>query len=93
MKPGVTGWAQINGGRQNTAEEKGALDEWYVRNASVWLDIRIILRTVGTVLFGDRCNVLPVGESVKTDRLDGQNWSPAMAAAGSARSSPRQGRE
>ena len=34
MKPGVTGWAQINGGRQNTAEEKGVLDEWYVRNAS-----------------------------------------------------------
>ena len=31
MKPGVTGWAQINGGRQITAEEKGMLDEWYVR--------------------------------------------------------------
>ena len=54
MRPGVTGWAQINGGREITPEEKGVLDEWYVRNASVWLDIRIILRTVGTVLFGDR---------------------------------------
>jgi len=93
VPPGVTGWAQINGGRQNTAEEKGMLDEWYVRNASVWLDIRIILRTVGTVLFGDRCNVSHVAESVETDRLDGQNWLPAMAAAGSARSSPRQGPE
>ena len=95
MRPGVTGWAQINGGRQIAAEEKGVLDEWYVRNASVWLDIRIILRTVGTVLFGDRYRVSHVAEaeSVETDRLDGQNWSPAMAAAGSARSSPRQGPE
>jgi lipopolysaccharide/colanic/teichoic acid biosynthesis glycosyltransferase len=92
MKPGVTGWAQINGGRQITADEKGTLDEWYVRNASVWLDIGIILRTVLIVLFGDQWNVSHVAESVETDRLDGQNWSPAMAAAGSARSSPRQGR-
>ena len=93
MKPGVTGWAQISGGRQNTVEEKGMLDEWYVRNASVWLDIRIILRTVGTVLFGDRCNVSYVSESVETDRLDGQDWLPAIAAAGSMRSSPRQSPE
>ena len=90
MRPGVTGWAQINGGRQNTAEKKGVLDEWYVSNASVWLDIRIILRTVGTVLFGDRFNVLHVAESMETDRLDGQNWLRNMAAAGSARSSLRQ---
>jgi lipopolysaccharide/colanic/teichoic acid biosynthesis glycosyltransferase len=93
IKPGVTGWAQINGGRQNTVEEKGMLDQWYVRNASAWLDICIILRTVRTVLFGDQCKVSQVAESVETDRLDGQNWSPAMAAAGSARSSLRQGRE
>ena len=88
----MTGWAQINGGRQNTAEEKGVLDEWYVRNASVWLDIRIILRTVGTVLFGDRCNISHVAESMETDRLDGQDWLPAMVV-GSARSSPRQSPE
>jgi lipopolysaccharide/colanic/teichoic acid biosynthesis glycosyltransferase len=93
MKPGVTGWARINGGRQNTAEEKGVLDEWYVRNASLWLDMRIILRTVGTVLFGDRYNVSHVSESVETDRLGGQNWLPAMAASGSAHRSPLQGPE
>ena len=94
MKPGVTGWAQINGGKQIAAEEKGALDEWYVRNASVWLDVCIILGTVGTVIFGDRYRGSPVAEAelVETDKLDDQNWSPAMAAAGSARSSPRQAR-
>ena len=93
VKPGVTGWAQINGGIHNTADEKGMLDEWYVRNASVWLDIRIILLTVRTVLFGDRRHVSHVAESVETDKLNGQNWLPAMAAAGSARSSERQGPE
>jgi lipopolysaccharide/colanic/teichoic acid biosynthesis glycosyltransferase len=65
VKPGVTGWAQINGGRVITAEEKGVLDEWYVRNASVWLDIRIILHTIGTVLFGDRYVVSQVAESLE----------------------------
>ena len=85
MRPGVTGWAQVNGGREITPEEKGVLDEWYVRNASVWLDIRIILRTVGTVLLGDRYRGSHAPEA------DGQNLSPAMAAAASARSSPRQG--
>ena len=36
--------AQINGGQRAGAEEKGALKEWYIQNASFWLDIRIILR-------------------------------------------------
>ena len=37
-------YAQINGGPRAGAEEKGALKEWYIQNASFWLDIRIILR-------------------------------------------------
>ena len=53
VSPGITGWAQINGGRRVGPEAKGALDEWYVKNASFWLDIRIILRTISIVLFGD----------------------------------------
>lgn len=53
MKPGITGWAQINGGREVAAVEKGLLDEWYVSHASIWLDLHIIWRTVGAVLFGD----------------------------------------
>jgi len=51
VSPGVTGWAQINGGRRAGAEEKGALDERHIQNASFWLDIRIMLRTMGIVLF------------------------------------------
>jgi lipopolysaccharide/colanic/teichoic acid biosynthesis glycosyltransferase len=53
MKPGITGWAQINGGRNVAALEKGLLDEWYVNHVSIWLDLYIIARTVGAVLFGD----------------------------------------
>jgi len=48
--PGVTGWAQT---KRVGSEEKGALDEWHIQNASFWLDIRIILRTIGIVLFGN----------------------------------------
>ena len=40
VRPGITGWAQINGGNLITKEEKGALDDWYIRHASLWLDAR-----------------------------------------------------
>ena len=56
MAPGITGWAQIHGGKLITAEEKNALDEWYVRNASLLLDVIIILRTISITLTGDRRN-------------------------------------
>jgi lipopolysaccharide/colanic/teichoic acid biosynthesis glycosyltransferase len=54
VAPGLTGWAQIHGGKLIAAAEKNALDEWYVRNWSVWLDIRIIARTLIIVLTGDK---------------------------------------
>src|SRR5712692_1872919 len=42
VRPGITGWAQVNGGNSLCLEEKDALDEWYIRNASLRLDLRII---------------------------------------------------
>jgi len=54
VRPGITGWAQVNGGTLLTPEEKGALDEWYIRNASLWLDLRILLMTVRAAIVGDR---------------------------------------
>ena len=56
IAPGLTGWAQIHGGKLVNAEEKNALDEWYVRNASPKLDVAIVLRTLVIVLTGDRRN-------------------------------------
>jgi len=56
VRPGLTGWAQVKGGRHLTALDKVALDVWYVRNASVRVDIEILLRTVVMVIFGEREN-------------------------------------
>src|SRR5262245_7482332 len=53
VRPGITGWAQVNGGKLITPEEKNALDEWYVRNASLWLDLKIIGKTVVFMLTGE----------------------------------------
>lgn len=50
VRPGITGWAQINGAKLVTKEEKEKLDEWYVRNASFLVDLRIVLRTLGLAL-------------------------------------------
>ncbi len=50
VRPGITGWAQINGRNAISWEQKFALDVWYVDNASLALDIRILFRTVGKVL-------------------------------------------
>lgn len=56
VRPGLTGWAQVHGGREVRAIDKAALDVWYVENASLWLDLRIIALTVPMVLFGERAN-------------------------------------
>ena len=45
VRPGVTGWAQINGRNAISWEQKFALDVWYVDNQSLWLDLKIIYRT------------------------------------------------
>ncbi|BCK18636.1 sugar transferase [Vibrio cholerae] len=49
VRPGVTGWAQINGRNAISWEEKFKLDVWYVDNRSFWLDLRILLLTVKKV--------------------------------------------
>lgn len=49
VKPGITGWAQINGRNTITWEEKFAFDVWYVDNQSLWLDIKILFLTLKKV--------------------------------------------
>ena len=62
VKPGITGWAQINGSNLITWEQKFKLDIWYVDNQSLWLDIRIIILTVWKVITGE--GVSPKGRSI-----------------------------
>jgi lipopolysaccharide/colanic/teichoic acid biosynthesis glycosyltransferase len=50
VRPGITGWAQVNGRNALSWEEKFMLDVWYVDNRSLWLDMKIIVMTVLKVL-------------------------------------------
>ncbi|RLQ88279.1 sugar transferase [Notoacmeibacter ruber] len=50
VRPGLTGWAQINGRNALSWPEKFELDVWYVENQSFWLDLKILARTVAAVL-------------------------------------------
>lgn len=50
VRPGITGWAAVNGRHALRFEERLELDVWYVENWSLWLDIRILAMTVGQVL-------------------------------------------
>jgi sugar transferase EpsL len=53
VTPGVTGWAQVNGRNALSWEEKFELDVWYVDNLSLWLDLKILCRTVARVVRRD----------------------------------------
>ena len=51
IKPGITGLAQISGRSDLNFEEEIELDTWYIENWSVWLDLKILWKTIGVVLF------------------------------------------
>ena len=53
VRPGITGWAQVNGRNAISWEDKFKLDVWYVDNQSLWLDIKILWLTVKKVLVRD----------------------------------------
>ncbi len=53
VRPGITGWAQVNGRNAISWEEKFKLDVWYVENRTFWLDIKILFLTVKKVFIKD----------------------------------------
>ena len=53
VKPGLTGWAQVNGGYEITPREKLIEDIYYIKNRSILLDLKILFKTVKVVLTGD----------------------------------------
>lgn len=61
VRPGVTGWAQVNGRNALSWDEKFAHDVWYVDNQSLWLDVRILTMTVIKVI--RRNGISAVGEA------------------------------
>ncbi|SEF02827.1 Sugar transferase involved in LPS biosynthesis (colanic, teichoic acid) [Rhizobiales bacterium GAS188] len=56
VRPGLTGWAQVKGGRLVSPADKAALDVWYLKNASLALDLKIILKTPPMLILGERAN-------------------------------------
>jgi lipopolysaccharide/colanic/teichoic acid biosynthesis glycosyltransferase len=78
VRPGVTGWAQINGRNALGWEEKFELDVWYVENRSFWLDLKIILMTIKKVLIRDGINA--AGEATMS-RFTGSPLTTTSSAA------------
>lgn len=64
VRPGVTGWAQVNGRNAISWEQKFEFDVWYVDNCSIWLDLRILWMTVGKVVKRD--GISAAGEATMT---------------------------
>lgn len=56
VRPGITGWAQVNGRNAISWEEKFKFDVWYVDNQSFWLDIKVLLLTIKKVIVKDGIN-------------------------------------
>jgi lipopolysaccharide/colanic/teichoic acid biosynthesis glycosyltransferase len=53
VRPGLTGWAQVHGNTELSWAERIALDVWYVDHWSLWLDIKVLLKTVGVIVHGE----------------------------------------
>lgn len=69
VKPGITGWAQVNGRNAISWDKKFEFDVWYVNNCSFWLDVRIIFKTIKKVLKSDGITAV---DSATIEPFDGQ---------------------
>lgn len=64
VRPGISGWAQVNGRNSVDWEERFKLNEWYVQHVSFWLDIKIVFMTLAQVF--SRKEIVIQGETAKT---------------------------
>ncbi len=85
VRPGITGWAQINGRNGLSWAEKFAHDVWYVDNRSVMLDARIVVATVATVLRRD--GVSATGEATMP-KFTGAEFASTDGVSGQASRAP-----
>src|ERR1044071_7217481 len=80
VRPGLTGWAQVNGRNDVGWEERFALDVWYVEHRSLWLDLRIIAYTVVAPV--RRTGTSAEGQVTMTElRPPAPAYSPPVAAS------------
>ena len=64
VKPGLTGWAQINGNAELTWDERVALDVWYVDHRSLRMDLRILAGTLAVIIRGEKPDTTNIREAV-----------------------------
>lgn len=70
VRPGLTGWAQVNGNTLLEEREKLALDAVYVERSSLLFDLTIVMMTVGVILGGERRNEIEIAEALRyADRI------------------------
>jgi lipopolysaccharide/colanic/teichoic acid biosynthesis glycosyltransferase len=95
VRPGVTGWAQVRYGYANNLDEeteKMRYDLFYIKNRSVWLDVRILFETVGIIVFGQgasevrrpspsRSELVPAAPRRRDDRAAYMPWLANTTAA------------
>jgi hypothetical protein len=79
VRPGLTGWAQIHGGRNLTASDKAALDLWYIKNASLRLDLRILLATMRIIVLGERADPAVISQAWRELRWNEPSWRQNIA--------------
>jgi lipopolysaccharide/colanic/teichoic acid biosynthesis glycosyltransferase len=89
VRPGITGWAQVNGAKLVTKEEKEKLDEWYIRNASLRVDLRILMMTLRMMLRNRFSSLETVADS---EQVQSRNigFVPATAPSGGSAENHRQ---
>ena len=64
IPPGMTGWAQVNGGVEITWPQRIVLDVWYVDHRSFWVDLKILWRTVAVILYGEAPDSTSLQEAI-----------------------------
>lgn len=76
VRPGLSGWAQVHGGRAVSISDKAAMDLWYIRHASFRTDVLIAWKTARMILFGEK----PDGAAVDAAWRDAEEWLDQLGA-------------
>jgi lipopolysaccharide/colanic/teichoic acid biosynthesis glycosyltransferase len=82
VRPGISGWAQVHGGKLVTKDEKEKLDEWYVANASLAFDLQIVLMTI-TLMFRSRVSSQEAVADLEQVKTKSFRSEPSAAPTGS----------
>lgn len=76
IRPGLTGWAQVNGNARLKDEDKLALDLWYIHHRTLAIDLSIIAQTVLVIILGDHINTVEIGKAHARGTSRGGEWRP-----------------